>query len=307
MNNPWGISGPDFIWLYIGAFGLTLIALFILRRAGRAGSLERAGREPLTVEEVAYLSGGWPRMVETAIAALVSRNVLRIQSNGYIYTVSNPAQGPESPLEDAVIGALHGRVGRTANQIQRKLAGNPMFDRQHKSLAARGLAYGGGRSWKSVAPMGVLFAVGVARWITGIELGYPVGYLTALLAVTLLVIIVGLRGVKPGVTRAGRRSLTERGSTTGAAASVAMGGLSAYPDKDTAKILRRGRPTVSPRSRARRGAGSDSGTGFAFWSASTYSASSCGSSGGGSSCGGSSGGSSSSCGGGGGGCGGGGS
>jgi uncharacterized protein (TIGR04222 family) len=299
MNNPWGISGPDFIWLYIGAFGLTLIALFILRRSGRGGSLERAGHEPLTVEETAYLSGGWLRMVESAIAGLVSRNVIRIERNGYIYAVSKPEQGPESELEEAVVHNVGGRAGRTVGQIQRKLAGNPMFDRLHESLAARGLVYGGGRSWKSVAPMAVLFAVGVARWITGVQLDFPVGYLSALLVVTLVVMIFALRGVKPGITKAGRKVLDERGSSVGTAAMVALGGLNAYPDRDTAKAFRKRRETAY--------ASTGSSTGFAFWSASTYSASSCGSSGGGSSCGGSSGGSSSSCGGGGGGCGGGGS
>jgi uncharacterized protein (TIGR04222 family) len=295
MDNPWGISGPDFIWLYIGAFGLALIALFVLRRVRRAGSISRAGHEPLTVEETAYLTGGGPRMVESAIAGLVDRNVIRVERNGYIYAVSNAAQGPESELEEVVVGAVDGRVGQTVGQIQRKLAGDPMFDRVLKSLEERGLAYRGGRAWAwlSAAPLLVLFAVGAVRWVNGVELGFPVGYLGGLLILTLIVIIFAVQPVKPGITKAGRRVLAERAAGSGTAATVAMGGLIAYPDKATAKAFRKHREPAYSRSR------SDSGY-VAFGGASACSSASAGSS-----CGSSSS-SGSSCGGGGGGCGGGG-
>lgn len=296
MNNPWGISGPEFIWLYIGAFGLALIALFILRRVGRSGSTGHAGHEPLTVEETAYLSGGWLRMVESAIAGLVSRNVIRIERNGYIYAVSNPAQGPESGLEEAVVHAVDGRAGRTVGQIQSTLAGDPMFDRLHKSLEDRGLTYGGGRPWLSVTPLIVLFAVGAARWVNGVNLGFPVVYLGILLIITLVVIIFTVQPVKPGVTKTGREVLAQRASSVGTAAVVAVGGLSAYPDRDTAKAFRKRRdPYRSSRSDG----------GHTYWGSGGAFVASC--SGGSSSCGGSSS-SGSSCGGGGGGggCGGGG-
>jgi uncharacterized protein (TIGR04222 family) len=268
MDNPWGISGPDFVWLYIGAFGLALIALFVLRRMGRSGALGRAGHEPLTVEETAYLSGGWLRVVESAVTGLVERNVIRVERNGYIYAVSNPELGPESEVEEAVMRAVDGRTGRTIAQIQRKLAGDPMFDRAHRSLEAQGLSYGGGRAWWSVAPLLVVFVVGVVRLINGIDLGYPVAYLTMLLIITLVVIIFGARPVKPGITKAGRKALAERGCGSGTAAVVARGGLNAHPDKATGKGLRKGRATAYSRS--------GSSTGGVLWGASSYSGSGCG-------------------------------
>ncbi|MBP2330853.1 uncharacterized protein (TIGR04222 family) [Kibdelosporangium banguiense] len=297
MNHPWGISGPAFIWLYIGAFGLALVALLVMRRVRRSGSIGRTGSEPLTVEETAYLSGGWPRMVESAIAGLVSRNVIRVQRTGYIYKVSGTDHRPESELEELVVGAVDGRAGQTVGQIQRKLAGDPMFDRVLSSLEERGLAYRGGRAWAwlSTAPLLVLFAVGAVRWVNGVNLGFPVVYLGLLLILTLVVIIFAVQPVKPGITKAGRKVLAERGSSAGTAALVAVGGLGAYPDRDTARVLRK----------RHRDRGSDSGGAtVAFWGASSFPdsasggvSSGCGGSSGGGGCGG----------GGGGGCGGGGS
>ena len=83
MADPWGISGPDFVVLYIALLGAVLLIRVIVSgivtsRAMRADAV--APGPPPTVYQLAFLAGGPDRAVDAAVAALVERGQLRVNS-----------------------------------------------------------------------------------------------------------------------------------------------------------------------------------------------------------------------------------
>ncbi|CAM4018950.1 TIGR04222 domain-containing membrane protein [Kibdelosporangium persicum] len=298
MQNPWGLSGPDFIVLYAIGFVIACVATLVLRKRARSAPLA-AQHEPLTADETAYLAGGWPRMVESTLADLVERNVIRVQRNGLLYPVADSGFVPESTLEDRLVSRVAGRPGRPLHYHLATLNKLPDYDQVRDDLVRRGLLFDGGtrgRAALAALPLFVLAVIGIARWINGVNLGFPVGYLSMLLILTLVTIVFALRPIKAGPTGAGMRALRDpsRGERSERAVdAVARHGLRAYPDVTISASFRESR--VGLRSY-------DNGS-----TVSTGAAAGIGWSGGSSCSSGSSSGSSSSCGGGGGGCGGGGS
>ncbi|MCE7009721.1 TIGR04222 domain-containing membrane protein [Kibdelosporangium philippinense] len=295
MTNPWGLSGPEFLGLYICGLVVACVATLVLRKRIRSGSARRSP-EPLTVDETAFIAGGWVRVVESALANLVAHNVIRVQREGLLYPVSDARAKPESTLEERLANRVTKRQGRPLPYHLSSMSNLPEYDAIRRSLAAKGLYYyGSNRRQALVAalPLVVLLVIGIARWINGVNLGFPVGYLTGLLILTVIVTLFAMREIKEGLTSGGKRALDGINRGVDAAAAVAKDGMQAYPDVTISRLLQEARRRPS-RSRGSTYAGSS----FVFFGGG---ASTC-SSGGGSSC--SSGGSS--CGGGG-GCGGGGS
>ena len=83
MTDPWGISGPDFVVLYVTLIVAVLLVRLVVTGVARAWG-RRPGRAqpgpPPTVYQLAYLAGGADRAVDAAIAALVERGQLRVNS-----------------------------------------------------------------------------------------------------------------------------------------------------------------------------------------------------------------------------------
>jgi uncharacterized protein (TIGR04222 family) len=237
-----------------------------------------AGR-PLTVYELAYLSGGDNRVVETVIAALVERGLLRPSSDRKIRAVGAM---PTDPLEAAVVGAAS---GRSAWDIVKRVRLSAALRALTADLQRRGLVVPGSRIrvmhrtvfWLYVA----VFGVGLIRWINGLWLGRPIGWLSLLLLVAIVACVaafklsnknVPARTTPEGLTilsRELRRRRAERQGAVllGAAGAVAVGGLARYPDEELSDAL--GLPVM--------GSGSYGAGGSGY---------SCGSGGGGTSCGG---------------------
>ncbi|SMD23724.1 TIGR04222 domain-containing membrane protein [Kibdelosporangium aridum] len=296
MENPWGLSGPEFLWLYIGGLLVAGVVTVLLRRRIRSASTQRS-HEPLTVDETAFLSGGWVRVVESALANLVERNVIRVQRNGLLYPVSDTTARPESVLEERLVNRITKRQGRPLHYHLASMTNLPEYEAISTSLADKGLYYyGSSRRQVFVAalPLVALLVIGIARWINGINLGFPVGYLTGLLILTVIATLFAMREIKAGPTRAGRQALDERGNAVEAAATaVARHGMRGYPDVTISRLLQEPRRVRSSRSRGSAYAGTSVAT-YGFFGGGGGDSSG---GGGGSSCGG----------GGGGGCGGGGS
>ncbi|ALG08033.1 TIGR04222 domain-containing membrane protein [Kibdelosporangium phytohabitans] len=297
--NPWGISGPAFLWLYTGGFVVAGAVTLLLRR--RIGSLTGAqsASEPLTVDETAILAGGRARVADAAIANLVERGAVRVERSGKLHVVRDSAYRAESALETRLLKDIKTRPGRTADYYRHNAARQPLFHEVEAELVRRGLLVdhvGRGTVFLTALPLVVLLVIGVVRAVNGANLGYPIGYLTVLIILTVVAVALAMRQIKRGPSAAARKLLSRGGhASSGAAALVARGGLAAYPDPVIASHIWAPGPRRKARVRPR--SGSDSGyAGGAPIYASTCSSSSCSSSS-----------SSSSCGGGGGGCGGGGS
>ncbi|WP_370942719.1 TIGR04222 domain-containing membrane protein [Amycolatopsis sp. cg5] len=291
MENPWGISGPAFIQIYIGLLVAPLVVRVILgigARLARPAAAVDTGRA-LTVYEYAYLAGGQNRVIETVIAALVERGLLRVSSNRKIRATGAI---PGDPLEAAVVRTA---TGKSTLSIMVRMSSSAELRALATDLERRGLVVPNSRTrtirkvvfWLYLA----VLAVGFARWVNGLSLNRPVGWLTALVIValvaTLIARVVAKRPTKTKATAKGQSELSKEKSRTGqhnavlagAAGLVAVGGMTMYPDPALSAAL-----MVPVASSGGGWSSSDSGSSFSSSCGSSGGSSSCG--GGGSSCGG---------------------
>ena len=305
MEQPWGLSGPEFLSIYWIALGVALAFAIVTRIRLRSGRRD-ASAQSFDVDELAYLAGGPHRVVEASIARLIESEALRSTRRGTVGLTG--ARTAVNDVDRAVLEDASRYSRRTLNLMIPAVAqkdavtsiGTRLADRGVLVLpdvAKRHLRWG-------VAPLLLLMVVGIVRWVNGIAIGAPVGWLTLQLVISGVLAVLLTRSRRLRRTVAGDRVLAgaRAGDTGGRATSpamaaagavglVALGGLAAHPDLTL-------RTSLMAQAMGARGGwlsgGSDS---ISYRIASTCSSS------GGSSCGGSSG---SSCGGGGGGCGGGG-
>lgn len=240
--HPWGLSGPEFLWLY--SAGLVAgIAVAIWRRMAvrRPRLTEPPGR--LAPEELGFLAGGPRRAVDVAVARLLRAGAVRVDRRG---TLSDVTEGRRTghPLDDAVLATL--TSPRTVRALGARAQGDPALTAIGDALVRRGLLVAPARAVRArrLGPvvLYVLFAVGVVRWINGVANDLPVGYLTALLAATLVVIVLlTIRSIAPPKARTvhGDRVVTGlmREGSNDPLEKVAVRGLSAYPDTVVAEAL----------------------------------------------------------------------
>jgi len=306
MDNPWGISGPAFVWLYLGLLLVPLVVRGFLRSAAkRITPRATHGHDtyPLSVYHLAYLAGGPNRTVETVIAAMIERGQLRVNSKKKLKAVGAP---PSDVLERAVWDASNDAVGSGTLGVQNWVRSSVPMKALSDELERRGLVVPGARykrigrtvAWLYVA----VLAVGAARLVNGLTLDRPVGLLGFLLVVTVIVLIAAASKASAHrhvLTPAGKRMLKQArdesnrarrttaqspdswgmpmgGVLVGAAGLVALGGFAMHPDRDLGLAL-----APPPMSGGGGSSGGDSGG-----SSSCSSGSSCGGGGCGGGCGG---------------------
>jgi uncharacterized protein (TIGR04222 family) len=303
VERPWGLSGPEFLELYWIALAVsTAFAIFVrVRLRGTRGGAP-AGAPGLP--DLAFLTGGPRRVVETSVAGLIDSGALVPARNGAVRLAGSAVA--DHPVDQAVLADATRYRYRTLTLLITSVSEQDAPRAVGRRLAELGylVAPDLAKRWRriGVVPMAVLFAVGVVRWINGQVISAPVWFLTLQLVLTGLLIWGLLQATPVTRTAAGRVAVRKArsgafirgfggGDSANAAELVALNGFSSHPN-----ITLRAAARPRPRPRVASGGTFVAGT-------YTSSGSSCGSSSG-SSCGGSSG---SSCGGGGGGgCGGGG-
>ncbi|SFW89230.1 TIGR04222 domain-containing membrane protein [Amycolatopsis australiensis] len=300
MDDPWGISGPDFVVLYIGLLvGVLLVRVVVSgvanRRALRADAVQ-AGSPP-TVYELAFLAGGPDRAADAAIAALVERGQLRVGSSKQI---SRAGTRPAEPLERAVFDLAKSATTATIRAYTRDSAAMRALEDglDQRGLLASPAAKRQARTVGLVLQLAVL-VLGVVRLVNGVHLGRPVGILVFLVLVAgVLTVVAAVRRTKAESRQpsaAGHRLLGQARSAAngpvpagmpaggvllgGAAAAVALGGWAMYPDEELSAAL-------APPVTSFGGGGGSSSSGSSCSSSSCSSGSSCGSSCGGGGCGG---------------------
>ncbi|MGZ3147378.1 TIGR04222 domain-containing membrane protein [Lentzea chajnantorensis] len=287
---PWGLSGPEFLQLYWIGLALAVLVAIVFRVRARAG-----GSQPvrlLDVDEIAYLVGGPRRVVETAIARLLTAGELRVSRRGAVQATSS-AQS-RNPVDRAVLADSRRYQNRTVSLLVLTMTGDPAVTSIGRRLEDMGLLIRP-EAAKSARRNGsvlfwLLFAVGVVRWVNGIAIDAPVGWLSLQLVLTLLLLFLVTRRGKLVRTTKGDRAFddarTARGGETrpdhetfvGAAALVALGGLAVYPDLAVRSSL-----LAAP---AGTSAGYTGGSSCSSSSSSCSGGSSCGGGGGGGGCGG---------------------
>lgn len=252
---PWGITGPDFLRIYLVGFVFVLLFAAAVRIAVRAGTpLGRSvagtvSADLLSVHELAYLAGGPRRVVETAVARLLDLGRLRASRNGTVRVVAGATA--TDTVDRAVLGDAERYANRTISLLVDRVGRDESVRAVRTSLVNKGLLVDGGamRARLAAVPALVLLAVGIARWVNGVAQGYPVGWLTVGLIVTAVVAIALYRAPVAERTYAGERLLrqakaparggvsTEAALVGGATTAVLFGGLAAYPDPEVSTAL----------------------------------------------------------------------
>ncbi|MFC3897187.1 TIGR04222 domain-containing membrane protein [Lentzea rhizosphaerae] len=290
MQRPWGLSGPEFLQLYWIGLALAVLVVIIVRVRVRAGHSNQPVRS-LDMDELAYLAGGPRRVVETSIARLLTSGELRTSRRGTVQVTSTSRS--LNPVDRAVITDSQRYTNRTVNLMIPAVSRDGVVTAIGQRLEDMGLVVSPDVA-KSALRKGsvvlwVLLAVGVVRWVNGIAISAPVGWLTLQLVVTGVLIWLLTRRGKHLRTSKGNRVLEEARTTSssrlatsddalyaGAAGMVLFGGLVTYPDLAVRSSLLASSSSAS----------SSSYTGYSGCSSSSSSCSSGSSCGGGGGCGG---------------------
>ncbi|WP_370938848.1 TIGR04222 domain-containing membrane protein [Amycolatopsis sp. cg13] len=250
MNGFWAALSPIYLVYAATAVGMvSILATGKDKLATRASAPESAA-VPRDAYDVAYLADGRPRVVETAIAALLARGQLQVGPRGEVAAAGPPPASP--PLEHAV----HQAAGRgfLASWIARSSAVKAAIRTLETDLVQRRLV----SRRRPLTSLGytltgiavVVLAIGVARLV------YDVGRSHLNVMVLLVFIEIGLTlwlclvGSQRITKKFGERTVkslppTTAGATvlaqaeqqgaggpgSGPAELVALGGLAAYPDK----------------------------------------------------------------------------
>jgi uncharacterized protein (TIGR04222 family) len=310
MNEPSGISGPAFAWLYAGLVVVPMLVGMLITWSARRGSKAPSSKCLPTIYHLAYLVGGPDRVTDVVVAAMIEREQLRVSSAGGLHTTPNQ---PIDPLELEAMGHVANRSATTAFSLREPMRASAPMASLAAELAQQNLVFPDTRRrlvWRTVLWVYVVvFVLGIVRVASGADLGRPIGVLVFLIVLAVAgMAVAGLRTRpcrKGEATKAGRAAFEEargdRSLVAGAAGIVTKRGLRRYPDFELAKALTKSHPP-NPRNQRPGSFGYASG-GYVGGIASLCSGgggSSCAGGYGGSSCGGGGGCGGSSCGGGGG-------
>ncbi|MEV6712457.1 TIGR04222 domain-containing membrane protein [Lentzea sp. NPDC051208] len=245
MPRPWGLSGPEFLQLYWIGLALAVLVAIVVRVRVRAGHSTQPVRS-LDMDELAFLAGGPRRVVETAVARLLTSGELRPSRRGTVQVTSTTQS--LNPVDRAVITDCQRYTNRTVKLMIESVSADRVVTGIGQRLEDMGLLVNRDVA-KSALRKGsialwALLAIGIARWVNGIAIDAPVGWLTLQLVLTgLLILFLTRRGTKIVRTGKGsavlddaRRTSTKAAGSVdevlyaGAAGAVLFGGLVMYPD-----------------------------------------------------------------------------
>ncbi len=206
MDEPWGLTGPQFLGVYAGALLISLVLAQAVRVLLRRGPARKSGR--MDVYTLAAVTGGARRVADTAVHALIESGHLRVGRNHTITVCDgDPGEAVQrevlaclSPLRNTTMDAVR-KIAVARDPVRRIVAGaveqGLLLDPRRRRSAALAV----------LLPLAV-FAVGIARLVDGIRLGRPVGLLVLFLILTVPVIVV-LAIRTPRRTWAGRKVVNE--------------------------------------------------------------------------------------------------
>lgn len=136
--------------------------------------------------EIAFLAGGKQRVAEVAIAELIDRGAVRVNSTGRIYEADPSARfGPFA----ASVGTISA-AGVTTHALRAAIAGDPGMAAIAARVRADGLVVSAERlnlmRWLIVLMMSALLGTGIARLIEGHNSHRPIGDLLLMFLASIL-------------------------------------------------------------------------------------------------------------------------
>jgi uncharacterized protein (TIGR04222 family) len=257
MNQPWGLSGPQFLWIYgagMAAFFAAPVLVALLARTHRAASSQVPvpGLDPY---EAGYLAGGAKRAAEVVIGELASSAALRADSTGRISRADPARLAKWSARCRHGIAAGDLPDGLRAQKVRQRLAKDP-------GVVAIGMRLRSGRlliarSWGIAAQVTIsalwlaLIIAGDLRLAEGTRNHRPTQVLGILFAFTILLGFASFGRLKRLTlvpTGAGAGYLEQLPGMTGAGGEaalfgIALAGLAAVPDPALRAALLAGLPS----------------------------------------------------------------
>ena len=242
--NPFDLSGPEFLQLYLVVLAVALVAAGVARWLMR-----HPGDEPsehaldLTPYEIAYLSGGESLAIDTAIIRLVHLDVLFLDFSARSLTRREKTLSANpDPLEKAIYdlaadeaGTLVERVRQsawsTAAQLRERLDEFGLLIPEERLNAVR------------LVPGGIVFAASLFGWIkvfVGLARHRPVAYLVLLVlfSMGMAALFVFKRAFR---SRRGDRALQQLKHENAALEYAASRGTRELADADRAGAVWHGR------------------------------------------------------------------
>ena len=188
MSQPWGLSGPQFLAVYAAAYAVLLAtSLVVRRRLARGPNRPVDADHPLTIHEIAYLSGGPARVVDASVVALIDAERIRVSRGG---TLTHLGGSGEDPVQQAVLRSFGKRGTVRLSAVAGEAHKAPEVAAVAARLHAAGLLLIPEQRlrlrWLTALPMVELTAVGIARWANGLRLDRPVGYLVSFLVISVI-------------------------------------------------------------------------------------------------------------------------
>ena len=204
----WGISGPTFLMLYLGAVVAAAILAAIHRHTLFAGDTG-TDVDRLSPQQVAYLNGRERQAIYTALGGLRAAGAI---DSGPDRTLAQTGPLPSgvTPLDTAVYSAAGRRIR------VRDLGSDPWVtaavDQLRERLENAGLARTAAqrrtaRLWAIAGT--TLVGIGIARLVAGIGNGKPVGFLVPSVVLAVFVTIAMLVTPSGTATRAATRGMAE--------------------------------------------------------------------------------------------------
>ena len=184
MTASWGLTGPQFLGVYLVTYLLALALMYGFRTVLTHTEIDAANQRPLLDPyETAYLAGGPGRTVSAAIANLALSDRLLVSRRGELTVPAGVA------LIDEVDAAVADGMSATRRRktAMRRLRKHPRVMAIGDRLRARGLLLDGGSTTVLRAcvllPCAV-WVVGLLRLLNGIELHHKVILLAVFLVAT---------------------------------------------------------------------------------------------------------------------------
>ncbi|GLY69733.1 TIGR04222 domain-containing membrane protein [Amycolatopsis taiwanensis] len=241
MNEPWGISGPEFLAIYACLLALPVVLMlgWLVALRGRPATIVA----PLpSAYHYAYLIGGPDRVVDTATATLIDQEHLRVDSRGRLTAIGR--RPPSEPLAAEIWRSVRENPSRPVFSVRANLGRHSLVTRIGADLVNRGMVVPKVKLtdvwWTVVVLYALVLTLGIVRMFNGLVLERPVGYLQLLIVLATLLTITALgsrRRFTTTVTARGAqaRQAAQAGQVallTGVVGAVVVGGLPEYPDPE---------------------------------------------------------------------------
>jgi uncharacterized protein (TIGR04222 family) len=193
-GNPFDLNGTEFLPVLFIAYAVAFFLAYIVRRKYRGPDLNPGESEPeLDPYEVAYLTGGRPRVVGAVLVSLKEQGYLEVSESGQVTVRSFPMDGDK--LEEAVMAELAGQNGKTLDLKPLRVAVQQIEERRFRRLEkAQLITDQVRRKLGTLVPFGfclaTLFLFGFVRLMLGMQNDKPSGYLIASLVILFIVTAV---------------------------------------------------------------------------------------------------------------------